>query len=368
MPATDAGWIAQTAAAWTIQLRDALDTALGFANDYDGTIEGDWTATIGELAFSADEGFQIAIDNLDPRTATGSALDRAVAPLLRQPASKSRYTCDVVTDVAIPVGAQFRDDEGQTWVAVAARVAGDPTTGFIVEALEAGVYTLSQVTTTTLEPVTALPTPTDLTYTPGDTYLVGKAVETDSELRRRWSVSLGRPNAPTGPGMYRTLLAITWVTAASVVRTGAGEIAVYVVPAPVGADQEAELAEAIYDCVGAAVVTTGSDSAVVEGVDGQDVTIYWTAGTTQNVTIAVVATLASGVALADVEAAITSAVQGQFDVLDVGATLYRLQVLGALADVAGVLGVTLTINGSSSANAVPSLPTDLLVLSTLTIS
>lgn len=357
-----------TAAVWTEQVRTLLDTQIGYALDYGSTLEGDWTAAIGEAAFVADQGVQIAIDGLDPRTATGAALDRAVAPIVtRRPATQSLYTVTVDDDATIPGDTLLRDPDGRSWKVIEGGgivTAGDE---LVVESVDTGPIALSEITPSALVPITGLARPSDLTYTPGDEHTVGRDEETDAQLRRRWSRSIGRPNAPTGPGIHRTLLAIEWVTAASAVRTGPGELAIYIVPAPVGTTQEDELGEAIYRCIAASDVTTGAESVVVVGADGQDVTVYWTNGTTETVAVVTVLTLASGVALASVSAAVEAAIRGVFDGLDVGGTLYRLAVLTAIGQVAGVTGCTLTLAGGGG-NVVPALATNLLVPGTVTIS
>lgn len=368
MPATSAGWRVDTAAVWTANVRDLLDDRLGYVLDYGSTLEGDWTAAIGEAAWTSDQGVQIAIDGLDPRTATGAALDRAVAPVVsRRPATRSLYTVAVDDDATIPGGSLFRDSDGRTWEVVEGGGIVLSGAELLIRAQDTGPVALSELAPSALVPITGLARPSDLTYTPAAEHTVGRDEETDAQLRRRWSRSIGRPNAPTGPGIHRTLLAIEWVTAASAVRTGPGVLAIYVVPAPVGTAQEEELAEAIYRCIGASDVTTGSESATIEGADGQDVTVSWTNGTTETVAVVVVLTLASGVAVAAVEGAVEAAIESAFDALDVGGTLYRLAVLTAIGQVAGVTGCTLTLAGTGG-NVVPTLATNLLVPGTVTIS
>ena len=208
MPATSAGWRAWSGAVWTARVRGVLDGRLGIALDYGATIDGDWTAAMGQVASEADEGVQIAVDSRDPARARGAALDAAVAPIVyRRQATNSRYTVTVDTATTLPTGALYRDPDAQTWVVVAGGTygVGDEV---VVEAQDAGVVALSQSAPTALVPISALVVPTDLTYTPGDDYTIGRDIETDSQLRRRWSLSLGRPRCPTGPGIRRTLLAV----------------------------------------------------------------------------------------------------------------------------------------------------------------
>ena len=368
MPATDAGWRARSGAEWTEDIRGELDSALGFSPGYDATIEADWTAAIGQAAADADEGMQIAVDSRDPARARGAALDAAVAPIVyRRQATNSRYTCTVDTAATIPTGTLYRDPDAQTWVVVAGGTfgVGDEV---VVEAQDAGVVAMSQAVPTALVPISALVTPSDLTYTPGDDYTVGRDVETDSQLRRRWSLSLGRPRCPTAPGIRRTLLAVEWVVATSAIRTAPGVLAIYVAPTPVGTDRQDEIAEAIYSCVGASTYTDGGTAITIAGADGRDVVIRYTGATTQAVTVALQVVLAVGVALADVLGAIEDGIGAVFDVLEVGDTLRRLEILGALANVAGVVGFgTCTLDGGT-ADITPASSTTLLTLGTLTVT
>lgn len=362
MPATAAGWTPRTAARWTVELRTRLDDSLGYSLSYDATAEGDWTATVGEAAWTADQGFSIAIQALDPRQATGSALDAAVAPIVeRRAASSSRYDVEVQTATNLNAGDLFRDPTTErSWSVVTggAYVNGDMIT---IEAVDAGPLALSEAAPTTLTPITALLVPTNLVYDTGGTYQIGRAIESDSQLRRRWSRELGRPRTGTAAGIRRTLLRLVWLDAVSAVRTSAGHISIYVVPAPVGTDQDEALAEAIYRCVGVDVVLGGTESLVIAGVDGQDVTIRWTPGTEQAVDVEVTVTLATGVSLEDVEDACLAAVQEVLDALEVGQALRRLAILQALPGPdAGVTGAVVLLDGLA-ADVVPPTSTTLLV-------
>ena len=362
-------WQTRTAAYWTQQLRDLLDAQLSLSLDYDGTLEGDWTAAVGALAFTVDQGFQVAVDALNPLTATRDALDPAVSPVVfRKAAVKSRYTCTVNTSTTIPALALFRDADSRSWRVVDG--AGVVTAGdeVVVEAVDAGPVALSQGSPSTLTPITALVTPTDLTYTPGDTYRVGHLAESDSILRRRWAVSLGRPRCPTFPGMRRTLLAVLWVEQVSIVRTAPGTLSISVYPAPVGADQETELGEAIYSCLGADTLTTGAESVTITGVDGRDFVVSWTNATTQAVDVDVTVVLATGVTLASITPAVEAAVEAVFQGLSVGGTLYRLALAQALpGPSSGVIGGAILLDGLA-ADVTPALVTTLLVPGTVTVT
>jgi hypothetical protein len=362
-------WTVRTAAYWADLSRAGIDAALGYSVDYDGTLEGDWTATIGAVAFDSDQGMQIALDERSPLTATGSALDAAVAPVVyRKAAVSSRYTVTAVSAGSVAAEAIYRDTNSRSWRVVTGFGVVGVGDELVVEAVDTGPLALSQSAPTTLSPVTASTAPTSLLYTPGDAFQIGRDVEADSLLRRRWTVSLGRPLCPTPAGIRRTLLALTWVTAVSATRTSPGTLAIRVAPTPVGADQELELAEAIYACVGASALTTGGDSTVVTGVDGFPATVYWTGATTQTVDVAITLVLATGVTLASVSAAVEQAALAQFDLLNTGSTLYQLAIVQALpGPSSGVIRGTLLLDGVN-ADVTPATSTALLVPGTVTVA
>jgi hypothetical protein len=357
-----------TAAVWTQQIRDKLDAALSLQLDYDGTLEGDWTAAVGELAWQCGQGLQIGVDGLNPLTASGSALDAAVAPVVaRKPAIASRYTCTVVTATTLPDGALYRDAQARSWRVVEGYGAVGVGDEVVLAAVDTGPVALSQGSPSTLTPITALVTPTNLTYTPGDTYAVGRDVESDSILRRRWALSLGRPNCPTFAGIRRTVLGLLWVEQVAIARTAPGVLGIAVYPAPVGATQEDELGRAIYGCIGAQAQTVGAESVSITGVDGRAVVVRWTNPTTEAVDVDITVQLLTGTTLADVTSAVEQATLGVFGALSVGDTLYRLALAQALPGPAsGIVGGVILLDGVA-ADVTPALVTTLLVPGTITV-
>lgn len=358
-----------TAAVWTRGIRNRLDAALSLSLDYVGTLEGDWTAAVGELAWQSGQGLQIAVDGLNPLTASGSALDAAVSPVvIRKPAIASRYTCTVVTATTLPDRALYRDSQARSWRVVEGYGVVGVGDEVVLEAVDTGPVALSQGAPSTLTPITALVTPTNLTYTPGDTYAVGRDVESDSILRRRWALSLGRPRCPTPAGIRRTLLALLWVEQVAVARTAPGVLAIAVYPAPVGSTQEAELGRAIYACVGAATQTIGAESVSITGVDGRAVTVRWTNPTTQAVDVGITVVLAPGTTVAGVTPAVEQAVLAVFGGLAVGGTLYRLALAQALpGPSSGIVGGVILLDGVA-ADVTPAAVTTLLVPGVITVT
>ena len=90
-------------------------------------------------------------------------------------------------------------------------------------------------------------------------------------------------------------------------------------------------------------------------------------GTQLAVTVVVVVVLDSAVVFADIEPAITAAIEALFADLDVGETLLYFDVVNAIIDVAGVQGIemiagqpSLTLDGTR-ADVAP-LSTELIVL------
>lgn len=371
MPLTDAGWRAATAGEWIQRVRDTLDATRGYSGDYaPDTADGQWTSAAGLVIADVDAGVQLAVDALDPRRARRSALDAAAAPrVTRLPAVASRYTVRAGAAGTVTAGDVYRgggDDGLEEWrvVTTAAVSVGSLV---VVEAVEAGVVVLSG--TVTLRAVTAPAGVTTLTYDPsdGDAFAVGRAVESDAQLRARWAASPATVGSPTGPGMQLTIRSLPWVVAVGVSRPAAGSLLVTVVPAPVGADQEEQLARAIYACSSAGAAYTGTDgSLVIAGADGQPVTVSWDVGATQAVTVALTLTLAPSVSLASVEDVVAEAVEAVFVGLAPGETLRLVDVLCAAAEVDGVVDVSATLNGSA-ANVTPAQPVDVLVPGTVTV-
>lgn len=371
MPITSAGLVVTPASERIAQIRAILDANVGTPLDYDRTLEGAWTETAGTLIFDVESGQAIVLDATTPDRATGANLDRLLGPLItRRPATFTRQVFRATASSTITYApgytVQFIDANGVARVfqtvedtTVTTVSGGDPV---VFEAVDSGpiVVDTDQVGSN-VRPFPGLLS-VSWTAADGDPVSLGRLRESDTEYRVRARQTLSAAAGPTNPGIRAALLDLSWVQAVSLARTGAAQIAVTVVPAPVGTDQETQLAETIGSTIGFGVLTSGSESATIEWPDGETDTIYWSVGSTTSVAVVTQVVLATGVALASVQQAIIDSIRGVFAALNVGDTLRYTRVYCAIADVSGVVGITtLTLNGTT-ADVVP-LSTRLLVAS-----
>ena len=199
----------------------------------------------------------------------------------------------------------------------------------------------------TLQAATPVAGLSAMTYDPtdGDAFSIGRNAETDAEYRVRLRRSLSLSGGASAPGVRTSLLSLDWVQAVDVTRSGPGQVAIFIIPAPVGADQEAELADGIAATVGAGILTTGSESATVTLPGGVTDTVSWTTGADLPAAIAYVLTRASGTSLVSVSSAVQGAAEATIAALGRGQRLSILQLLAAIAPIAGINGAAVTING-----------------------
>lgn len=373
MPITEAG-ITVTPATDRIQaIRADLDgqlAALGLpALNYDGTLEDAITSVVGVVQFDVESGQPIILDASDPNTATGANLDRLASQfgVLRRPATATRQTlrANASSTIVYPAGytVNLTDSSNvvRTFVTVeATTVTTDTPTVF--ECVDTGPIAID--TNQAAVSVRPFPGLTSVTYTiaDGDPVSIGRNRESDTQLRVRLRATRGAAAGPTEPGIRAGLLAIPWVRAVSLARVGPAQVAVTVVPGPVGADQIAALGEAIGRLIGFGIVTSGADSTTITYADRSTDVVWWTEGSTLGVEVVASVALATGVTLASVRAALLSSIAGEFAALNVGDPLRYGRVFCALMDVAGVVGITsLTLDGAS-VDVVP-LVTQLIVAS-----
>lgn len=373
MPITEAG-ITVTPATDRIQaIRDNLDAdlaALGLpALNYDGTLEDAITSVVGVIQFDVESGQPIILDATDPNTATGANLDRLASQfgVLRRAATATRQTFRATASSAItyPAGytVQFTDanDAVRTFATVEA-TAVTSDTPVVFECADTGPIAIDSAQTgASVRPYPGL---VSVTYNPadGDPISLGRNRESDTQLRVRLRATRGASAGPTEPGIRAGLLAISWVQAVSLARVGPAQVAVTVVPGPVGADQIATLGEAIGRLIGFGIVTEGDDSTTITYADRSTDTVWWSVGSTLGVEVVASVALATGVTLASIEAALLASIAGEFAALNVGDPLRYGRVFCALMDVAGVVGVTdLTLDGGT-ADVIP-LVTQLIVAS-----
>jgi len=338
---------------------DALLASIGLAPlSYSDTYEGALTEALGTITYDLEAGQKVVDDSLSPDTASGVQLDRIFAGRpARRAATQSRYTfrCQATSgSISYPAGSVVEgggDDGRARWQVVATTTVTTSETQVVFEALDAGPVTMDSGSPTTLTVITPVSGLASVAYDPsdGDSFTAGRDRESDTAYRVRARRLRRSESGPTYPGLSRALLDLSWVSAVSVQQATTWELSIGIVPAPVGADQEDELAQAILANAAFPVPFSGSSSLSVDLPDGGSYTIKYTAGTTQAVTVAATIRLAAGLALADVQAVVIEAIDGVFAGLDVGDTLFYGDVYCAIMDVGGVTGITtLTLDGGTS--------------------
>lgn len=318
---------------------------IGLDIDWDGTPDGAWTSAAAELAFRVDQGGALLLSTMLLDTApievvTARALAAGITP---RPATFSRYiveangTGQLISGTSVQGGGP---NGTSTWLVVddtANVVPGDKVT---IEATESGPITLpSTVTLTLVAPAVGL---AELTYdsADGDAFQLGRVAESRAELIARIRAQGGGEGSE--PSLRSEVLGLDWVVATNI-AAGGGVLAVTVAPAPVGADQEAELADAIYrNSFG--VTYAGSLSTTITDVNGDPLAILYTAGTTQAVATVAALVLDGTVTAADAIDAAESALQSEFAALSNGDPILYHRAYSAL-NLPGVLSYTLTLDG-----------------------
>lgn len=364
-------WTVTPAGTYLDQIRADLDATVGTPLDYDATIDGAWTSVSAELAYRVDQGVATAISTMLLATAPEEALvaQALEGGLTPRPATSSRYIVRSGGAGELPEGTQVQGGGplGRSlWRVVDATATVALDDEVTIEAVDTGPVSLPSTATLTL--ISPVPGITTLTYDSGDgdAYQVGRTAESAASLRLR--VAALPAFGGSAAAVRSQIRDISWVVAADVQTVSAGTIGVTVAPAPVGADQEAELAETIYQSAALGVATSGSSSATITDVNGGDLLVSWTDGSTDAVPVVAVLVGDGTVSDADIIAAATAAIEAEFAALSVGDPIYRLRVMASL-DLPGVTAVsTLTIDGLTAASVSPATSADVLVPSSITVT
>lgn len=382
----DSGYTPSTAGQIADEIRDAIDTEIG-AQDYGTastpTIAGGWTLGLGATLAAQEERAALIVDAVDPRTARGALLDGhadAVA-ITRQAATSSIYVMRGATISGVSIlraGDILQDDTAAAnlWAVVTTVTVTTSDTLITIQAQATGPIVLDTVINTYFTPITPIANAPAMSYRSsfGDPFTIGSARETDPELRVRMQRSRAAVPSPTRDGIRSGLLALTWIQAASIVRTAPHTIAAYIYPTPATATQEQEAIDAVGYRVAAGTLTTAGTGTTVSGdyttADGSTVAIVLTVPAAQTVDVVVALTYAAGLptadqatARADAEAVIVSV----FAALDVGQALSYAGTYCAIYDVEGVIGLTLTLDGGTS-DVSPATSTTQLTRGTVTIT
>lgn len=353
-------WTVTPSGTYLGEIRDDIEAELSTTVDWTGTVDGAWTIGAAELAFRVDQSGALLLSTMLLDTAPASVVTARALDALLEPraATRSRYIVEangsgeLVTGSTVQAGGPLGRSQ---WVVVddtATVVTGDKVT---IEAVDTGIITLtSPLTLTLVAPVVGL---SELTYdsADGDAFQVGRVAETRSQLIVR--IRAERGGAGSEPELRNAILELDWVVATNIYASG-GVLAVTVAPAPVGTDQTAELANAIYaNSLG--VTYSGAVSTTITDVNGDDLTINYTVGTTEDVAVVIVLTLDGTVSASDAIDSATSAVGAIFTGLSNGDAVYRLAVLASLS-LPGVTGASLTMNGGTADSITPANAADIL--------
>lgn len=365
-------WTVTSAATTRGEIRDSLDLLAGHAIWYgDGGPDAAYTSVYAEGAFQISQGFALALSGLLLATAPepvviSRLLDAGLEPL---PATSSRYIAYAVGSGFVP-GSTIWQGGGPTggsqWRTVTDEViltvtAGDAIT---IEAVDPGPLQLTGIVEFT--PTTPVVGVTGLAFDAADAdpYQLGRDAETLPRMRAR----AARGSASTGSyaGMRRALLELPWIVAADV-SGGGGLVEPTIAPAPVGADQEAQLAQTLYDTHPAGITIRGDTIVEATDVNGRPVNVGYTAGSTQAVSVGVSYTLDGSIADDDVRAGITAAIESLFAGLSTGESILRLRVFGAISQVPGISAAGLLLNGTTTASVAPATVADVLIPTPITL-
>ena len=349
-------WTVTPAGTYLVEIRD--DIGLGI--EWEGTVDGAWTSAAAELAFRNDEAgalllSTILLDTAPDEVVAARALDAGITPRVATP---SIYIVEAAGSGVLSFGAEIRGggELGQAiWTVTDATASVTPGDKVTIQSVESGPVTLSSpITLTLIAPVVGL---SELTYDSGDgdAFQVGRDAETRAELVVR--IKSQRGGTGSEPALRSDLLEIDWVIATNI-DAGGGFLATTVAPAPVGSAQESELANTIYKHA-LGVITLGSLSTSITDVNGDALTISYSAGATQAVAVVAVLTLDGTVSSADAINSASAALSGEFATLSNGDSILYHKAYSSL-DLPGVLGYTLTLDGGTVSIA-PTNAADILV-------
>lgn len=373
MPVTSTGYVVQSAAERAEALRVQWLATFGYTPAAD-SLEAGTIDTFADLAYDLDSGGQTLWDAMSAYTAQGASLDRWFAGRpARRAATPSRYTFRAVASsgsVSYPAGYVVQGggaDGTARWAVVTTTTVTTTPTQVVFEAIADGPTAMDSGAPTVLAIVTPITGIASVEYDPtdGDAFTLGRDRETDGQYRARGLSIRGAAAGTTYPGLRARILGLSWVQAVALARPSVGVARFTVFPAPVGADQIAELGEAIVYGMAWGLVSdsTGSPSSTVVTLPDGDgtITAYWLVGSDDPVPVAVQVVLL-GVTLADVETAIQEAIRGVVAALNVGSILRIAALYVQIASVPGVVGIAaLTIDGVA-ADYTP-LSTNLVTLS-----
>jgi hypothetical protein len=379
-------WTVTTAAAYEIDIQAAIDDDLGVTGDYDGTVDGAWTAGAGELAFRVDQGGALllaclSVETAPPAVVTRMALERG---LVIGEATRHRLRTRVTDAGAGKAGDTAKDTATQEWQILEAYTSDTPPqTIDITSSVDLPVGSVVIVEATTLGPVAQDSTGQSL-FATGDERLtlpsgleieqqdqplvIGRDAETAASIRARLRDARTQPGGSLS-ALRAGLMGVRGVYAVSILRVS-GALAVTVAatrdfldnPGTVALDDTSlvQIGQLLHDLKPAGSDTTGTTSIIVQTETGGTATESFTIGGTQSVTVSIALTV-SGIDDADAMAAVDAAVTAVFSRLQPGDVLRWLAVTGAVSRVVGVTDAVITLDGLTGTNITPTLYTSILV-------
>ena len=216
---------------------------------------------------------------------------------------------------------------------------------------------------------------------------IGRARETDQELRTRRAQSLAATGAGSTASIQAGLLSLDYVTAAVVlanqssapatiqgVAMNGNSLAIFIWPAPSGmtSERQEEIGETIwrrspaateYDPPSEDVVVTVTDSA------GGTQTVKFDDAGTDPITVEIQVSLAAGYTLSDVSAQIDTDITAYFNRLTVGQPVYSMELYTVMDAIEGVTGAEFLLDGSGfTTNYIPLITNLVTIDGTITIT
>ncbi len=371
---TSDGYTAPRQADYLATIREMYETeltALGVTEMPDwerDTFLGQMSEIMAYLLGQLAEANEAVYDARSVANATGLQLSNLclIVGVTRQEATKGTVTlrCSGTDGTVITQGKICEgggDDGAARWVCTEDGTIGAVATGYVdlvFEAEEAGE------TVATAGQITSIVTPVDgwSSVTNAAAADPGQDRETDSELRARRQRALQAAGATSANAIRAALLELDFVTGATVIdnKTGASvttdgitldaySVGCVVAPNTMTTAQKEEVAQAIYDHLGAGTATSGSTSATVTKGDGRSETIEFTLAADATVNVAWTLALEPGYVVADVEEELQELVTDYFLTLTNGDTVYPLPLIALAATIDGIANVTtLLLNGGAT--------------------
>lgn len=360
---SDAGLIVPRMADFLAEVRQAYKDQTGLDPDWDSDLViGRFSAIMALLLGNVSEGLQAVYDGFDPGAATGVQLSNlaAIVGVLRKKATKGEVQLLLTGTplTPIPLGRLVEGgglDGRARWKLKADTVLGvDGTVLATFEADKAGRIEADPGTIQTI--VTPVPGWTSVTN-PGKA-TPGQDAETDAQLRIRRAQSLQRSEG-LGLGALRSkVLDLDFIESASVLDNPDNEnqviegigipgnsFVVIVAPNPLTTEQKIELIRLIYKNTPLGIRSYGTESGTVIGSDGFEKTVRFSYAEQVVANLGVTLSMAPGFTVADAGPALKALVEAHVAELLIGQPLHILQIYALAAQVPGVVGITVTING-----------------------